>query len=171
MNRGYATKYPTLPGINSKGGLYDFRCIPVITQVSNNFGSPTGQLLTIQGYGFSTNLSSLQVTAGDYQCTVISSDTYIIKCKVESTALNSVLYIKGSGIEKWVYNGNGASAYNLNGNRNMFGTMFWNENVTLPLKSHTYENTLERIPTDDTYINYILVFIYKFIFFVCFILV
>jgi len=122
----------------------------VITQVSNNFGSPEGQLLTIQGYGFSTNLSSLQVTAGDFQCTVISSDTYIIKCKVESTPLNSTLYIKGSGIERWVYDGIDAPAYNLNGNRNMFGNMFWNNNVTLALKSHTYENTLDRIPTDDT---------------------
>lgn len=144
-NQGYATKYPNFQDINLfDGSLFDFRCIPLITEVSNNIGSPKGQILTIKGYGFNVS-SSLKVTAGDYPCTVISSDIYTITCRVGETPLNQALFLKGSGIEKFLYNGN------IGLSNGQFAAMFWANNVTLPLQKYSIENSLERIPTDDRF--------------------
>lgn len=150
-NRGYATKYPNFQGIDqSDGHLFDFRCIPMITEVSNNIGSPEGQILTIKGLGFTSNVSSLVVTAGDFPCTVLSTNTYTITCKVETTALNQTVFVKGAGIEKWLYSGSGSNAFSISNQQ--FANMFWNNNVTLPLISSSIENSFERIPTDDRFL-------------------
>ena len=119
----------------------------MITSVSNNIGSPQGQILNIKGYGFPGNTTSLQVVAGDYPCTVLSSDTYNIKCKVEATALNQTLYLKGSGIEKWLYSNTGSAFWIANG---IFAKMFWTNNVTFPLVSYMIRNALDWTSLDAT---------------------
>ena len=154
LSQGYSTKYQTFDGIDSLGNLYDFRCIPQITAVGSNIGSPKGQILNIQGFGFSNNITSLKVIAGDYPCTVLTADLYSITCKVETTALNQTLYFMGSGIERWVYNG-----YS---DLSTFAKKFWANNVTATLLSYSIYNSLDRIPVDDTYIYFNYSFIYNY---------
>jgi len=57
-------------------------------------------------------------------------------------------FTKGSGIEKWVYDGTNQNAININ--NGLFQAMFWSNNVTLPLLSYSIQNALERLPVDDT---------------------
>jgi len=121
----------------------------MITSVSNNIGSPQGQILNIKGYGFPGNTTSLQVVAGDYPCTVLSSDTYNIQCKVGATALNKTLYLKGSGIEKWLYSNTGSAFSIANG---IFANKFWTNNVTFPLVSYMIRNALDWISLDATFV-------------------
>jgi len=113
----------------------------MITSVSNNIGSPQGQILNIKGYGFPGNTTSLQVVAGDYPCTVLSSDTYNIQCKVGATALNKTLY--------WLYSNTGSAFSIANG---IFANKFWTNNVTFPLVSYMIRNALDWISLDATFV-------------------
>ena len=81
--------------------------------------------------------------AGDYPCIVLTADTYTITCKVSQTALNQTIYFKGSGIERWVYNG-----YSDISNQ-QFAKAFWNNSVTAPLLSYSIYNSLDRPPVDQ----------------------
>jgi len=148
--RGSASKSATYQGLDTQGNFYDFRCIPLITQVSNNIGSPEGQILNIKGFGFSGNQTALNIIAGDYPCTVLSSNIYNIQCKVETTALNQNLYLKGSGIEKWLYSITGSAFSISNG---IFAQMFWDNNVTFPLVSYMIRNSLDWTPQDGRFFS------------------
>ena len=148
IQRGYAAKSPTYQGLDLQGNLYDFRCIPLITDVSNNIGSPQGQILTLTGFGFSGNISSVQVIAGDYPCTVLSSNNYNVVCKVGTTALSQSLYLQGSGIERFLYSGTGNAFTISNG---IFANLFWANNVSYPLQNYQIRNSFDWTPQDGVY--------------------
>ena len=147
VSKGLSKNLPNFQGIDLNGNLYDFRCIPIIRSISTNVGSPKGQLLKINGYGFG-DISNVTVIAGDYPCNVLYADTYDITCKVDVNALNQSYFIKGSGIEKWVYDGKSNNALNIQ--NQIFQKTFWAHNITLPLISHSFENAIDRIVVDDS---------------------
>lgn len=146
-NQGYASKYPSFQGVMiSDGHQYDFRCIPLINSISKNKGSSRGQIVEILGYGF--NRSLLKVVAGDYPCYVLEASQKRILCRVGEIPLNQNFFIKGAGIEKWLYNAAGSNLLSIS--NGIFRENFWNNTVTLPLLKKSIENTFERIPTDDS---------------------
>ena len=85
---------------------------------------------------------------GDYKCRVLQATRNQINCQVDLIPLNQTFFTKGSGIEKWVYDGTNQNAININ--NGLFQAMFWSNNVTLPLLSYSIQNALERLPVDDT---------------------
>ena len=147
---GYAAKMMGMPQIDSSNYLSDFRCMPLITNVSSNVGSPNGQIIEIFGYGFSSNQNELEVIAGDFNCKVIYADTYRIKCEVGTVPFNQSFYRRGAGIEKRLYNGSNTAMFNLDG---QFQRMIWAKNYSnLPLLSYSVNNEVDRPYTDDTYL-------------------
>ena len=126
--------------------MFNFKCIPYITSISNNIGSPNGQILVINGFGFDQNASAITVLAGNYNCQVLQASLYQITCQVGNVSLNQTVYIKGSGIEKWVYNAT-SSIMNLVKN-GIFQQNFWSNKVILPLFSYSIENAFDRVPAE-----------------------
>lgn len=151
IGKGYAAKSPTYQGIDAKGNLYDFRCIPLITDVSNNIGSNQGQILNLTGLGFSSNISSMQVIAGDYPCTVLNTSNNNVICKVGTvaTALNQSLYLQGSGIERFLYSNTG-NAFNIS--NGIFASLFWANNVTYTLQNYQIRNSFDWTPQDGRFL-------------------
>ena len=153
IQTGYAAKSPTYQGMDVQGNLYDFRCIPLITDVSNNIGSPLGQILNLTGLGFSSNISSMQVIAGDYPCTVLSASNYNVVCKVGTAALNQSVYLQGSGIEKFLYSVTG-NAFNIS--NGIFASLFWANNITYTLQNYQIRNSFDWTPQDGRLWNCII---------------
>ena len=142
---GLASKMLGFSVLDDSNFMSDFKCLPFITNVSSNIGSSNGQIIDIYGYGFSSDLNELEIKAGDFNCNVISADTYQIKCEVEAIPLNLSFFSGGSGIAKRLFAAGGIDFVN-------FEKMIWSKNYTIPLISYSIFNEFDRIPTDDTYI-------------------
>ena len=54
--------------------------LPKVTSVSPNIGTYTGQRITIDGAGFSTNKSVIKVSANGTTCDVVSATLDQIVC-------------------------------------------------------------------------------------------
>ena len=149
-SRGFSKNLPTFQSLSADAKLYDFKCYPLVNNVSTNVGSPNGQIIKINGNGFSEQKENVGVIAGDYPCKVLSSDLYEIKCEVQSQALNQSVFTKGSGIEKRVYNSSNSSLLDLK--TGDFQKSYWNKNVTLPLISSTVQSEPDRLPVDSRFV-------------------
>lgn len=144
---GLASPYSTFATLDNNNYLSDFKCLPIILNISSNIGSPNGQIIEISGYGFSPVLNEVKVQAGDYECKVLYSDLYKIKCEVDNQKLMKKFFHGGAGIERRLFDGSNSNLFNLDGN---FQKMIWNKNYTLPLLDYSIYNEMDRILTDDT---------------------
>lgn len=145
---GYSKNLGSFPNLSPFGDLYDFKCYPLVNNVSTNIGSPNGQIITIQGHGFSPLKENIEVIAGDYACNVLDSDLYEITCEVQKLRLNQTVFTKGPGIEKTVYNGSVNTNF-LDLRNGMFQTAFWNKNLSLPLIDYSIQAEPDRLPVDS----------------------
>ena len=143
---GLASKYQSFQGLDNNGYLSDFKCLPSIINISSNIGSPNGQIIDIYGYGFSSNITELEVKAGDYDCKVISADTYQIKCEVKNIPLNQSIFIGGTGVERRMFDGSNSRLFYMDGG---FQNMIWSKNYTIPLLQYSIFNEIDRLPTDE----------------------
>lgn len=144
-DKGYSKNLPSFPSLSPKGEIYDFKCMPLVNEVSTNVGSPNGQVITLKGNGFSPKKDKVEVIAGNYPCNVLSSDLYEIQCEVQKESLNQTLFTKGVGIEKWVYDAS-VNSDDLDLRSGRFQNRFWSSNITLPLISYSVESEPDRIP-------------------------
>ena len=77
VSTGLASNLNTLSTYKFNGTSYNFAIIPQITWMTNNKGSPFGQILTVYGVGFSSTGQN-EVYYGDTKCIIKSqSDTQI----------------------------------------------------------------------------------------------
>ena len=149
-DHGYSKNLPSFPSLSPSGQLYDFKCYPLINQVSSNVGSPNGQIIKISGNGFSQK-ENVVVIAGDHPCKVLASDLYGITCEVQSQSLNQTIFTRGSGIDKKVYD-LGSQTNNLGNLANgKFKQSYWNNSVALPLKSSTVQAEIDRMPATSEF--------------------
>lgn len=57
---------------------YQFRVVPTILNMNSNRGSGTGQLLEIEGYGFSNLIENNDVTVEGRQCKILKATNSLI---------------------------------------------------------------------------------------------
>lgn len=67
---------------------YQFKVVPVIQKVSSNLGSILGQVLEIEGKGFSEFKDQMMITAGRHKCEIMSQSKTKITCKVQPNYKN-----------------------------------------------------------------------------------
>jgi hypothetical protein len=78
--------------------------------------SPNGQILTINGKGFSTVRSQNEVKVLDATCVVKYSDFYKIICEMPATTASSdAAFIGGRGLKRLFWNNTGKSFEELDG--------------------------------------------------------
>ena len=83
---GDAEKDPDSFGFTLEDGkAYGFRLVPEITKVSNNKGSINGQIITLDGYGFSKFSNEIKVKVGGVDCLIQSASLTSITCEVKET--------------------------------------------------------------------------------------
>jgi hypothetical protein len=86
---GYAQVYDTANIYKDVNTTYNFALIPEIISVSSNTGSVKGQILTINGKGFSANNNN-KVMLGDVACSIISQSSVQIVCELQSRANTNI---------------------------------------------------------------------------------
>ena len=103
-NTGLAQKLNTVPTYRLDGDAYDFSVVPQISSISNNVGSSQGQILTIQGSGFSTSGDN-QVNLADTSCEILSQSSTEIKCELGARSTSIPTQGYHSGLKLEVYPG------------------------------------------------------------------
>ena len=162
--RGFSRNLPSFPALSPSGQLYEFKCYPLVNNVSSNLGSPNGQVITISGNGFSPMKENVKVVAGDYPCNVLDSDLYQITCEVQSQKMNQTVFTKGPGVEKRVFNMT-ANTGIMDLRSGKFQASYWSQNLTAPLISYSIAAEIDRLPVDARSIFFLIIYIISSSFF------
>ena len=94
--------------------LYDFRCTPIISSLNTNVGSPQGQIITMNGYGWTPTTTNIVIFAGLTPCTVVSIQLNIIQCKIlPDNYANIGFYVQSTGILLTVYATNSQALWQI----------------------------------------------------------
>jgi len=94
--------------------LYDFRCTPLITSLNTNVGSPQGQIITINGYGWLPTTTNVVIYAGLTPCTVVSIQLYTIQCKIpQNSYIDIGFYVQSTGIQLTLYSQNSQALWQM----------------------------------------------------------
>lgn len=131
---------------------YEFKCLPYITEISSQIGSPLGQVISIKGFGFSSKTVNNTVRIGKHDCVVSFSDTYNIKCEVSSKENAAKVNLKGAGLERWVYDGTNSDLWRIENEK--FKNAFFTKQIALPLLKNSNEYEFDRFPVGEEYINF-----------------
>ena len=113
LNTGYANILNTIPTFQVNGSVYDFVIVPSISAISNNQGSSEGQIITIEGSGFSSTEQN-EVYLADTPCSIISQTSTSIEYELQSrnTAISVQPY--HSGLRYDFYQGASVSSVKSN---------------------------------------------------------
>lgn len=84
---GMAKRLNSLPVYKDSTTTYDFAVVPRIDKISSNSGSYVGQILTIQGAGFSKSGQN-SINFGDTSCIILSQNEREIVCELQQRAAN-----------------------------------------------------------------------------------
>ena len=93
--------------LNMNMEIYNFICFPIINYINTNVGSPRGQIININGFGFSNTTGNISIYAGLTPCYIINIKMFNIECEIkEDIYINQSFYIQGNGVIKtsYIYN-------------------------------------------------------------------
>jgi len=67
---------------------YDFVVVPTIDSINSNSGSNEGQIITIEGNGF-TRFGTNEVMLGDTECKILEVTETSIECEIQERVDNT----------------------------------------------------------------------------------
>lgn len=146
-----------LPNLRTGAG-YQFRWLPLITEVSTNSGTAQGQILTIKGSGFSPNPLNMTISAGGSMCSILSASLDQLECLVAETPAGGLLgalpasaglagpqlgkFVAGTGLQLTVYPYEGYSTIQALKDKIADGTL-------QPTSEGTVNQLGETVPTEE----------------------
>ena len=140
--QGLAVNYPVFTIYNTGNSPYNFQCVPTISSLNSNIGSPLGQKINIYGIGFSS-LSS--VSLANTPCEILAWNSSMINCLVPQLNISQLqMFIQGRGLQRSLYTNNNMALQK-------FEMAFWNNNLAnegFYLYSKSLQSPFERTSTE-----------------------
>jgi len=82
QNSGNAKVYPSAYACDENWNPFSFVVNPSITSINSNTGSPSGQIITIQGAGFGEDPTTVTASLDQQPCTVLSVTSGQLVCQL-----------------------------------------------------------------------------------------